>query len=135
MGCNYYARPKATQELKDKIITAVNVGDFKTAKGLMPDEIHIGKSSHGWKFIFNHNDWQYFGKSLESLELFLLACDIFNEYGAPISNESFWEMVEEKKNGMDNKAYFNKYPSHHTGQAHEQEDHFGLFFSKNTEFS
>ena len=79
MGCNYYAIQKATDDLKKKIIDAVNSNDFVLAKKMIPETIHIGKNSGGWKFCFNHNNWEYFEKSKESLEVFLLACEIYDE--------------------------------------------------------
>lgn len=97
MSTNYYAIPKATDELKEQIINLVKEGDFITARKLMPDEIHIGKSSAGWQFCFDHNNWKYFNHNKASLEVFLLSCDITDEYGRDVSNKDFWELVESKK--------------------------------------
>ena len=88
MGQNYYAIPKLNSRLKKKILEAVNSDDFMLAKKLIPEEIHIGKSSVGWKFLFNHNNWLYFSKSIESLKSFLLSSDIINQYGESITNDS-----------------------------------------------
>jgi hypothetical protein len=125
MGCNYYAIPKATEKLKNEIILAVNLEDFTTVKRLIPIEVHIGKSSGGWQFCFNHNNWQYFEKSKESLVAFLLACDIFDEYDRPVSNEEFWNLVENKKGGQ----------AHLTWNGSECGTmQFGLNFSNSTDF-
>lgn len=120
MGCNYYAIPKATNELKDKIISAVQLGEMRIAKDLIPDEIHIGKSSFGWKFLFNHNDWQYFEQSEESLKSFLSNCDIHDEYHRPIAYDDFWKMVDSKQEQS------------HTSYGTMQ---FDFNFSNSTDFS
>jgi hypothetical protein len=134
MGCNYYAKKKATPGLKANIKAHIDVEAFDEAIALIPKQIHIGKSSGGWKFLFNHNNWQHFGKTIESLQLFLKQCIITDEYGDEISYEAFWKFVETKQGGLDNIQYYNKYPAQFNGQYY-QEDHFGLFFSTNTEFS
>ncbi len=125
MGCNYYAIKRATDDLKKEIIDAVNSNDFVLAKELMPEKIHVGKSSHGWKFCFNHNNWEYFEKSRESLEEFLLACDIYDEDGSKVSSDEFWEMVESKEFGKGH-LFCN---GRRCGTME-----FGLNFSDSTEF-
>jgi hypothetical protein len=121
MGTNYYAIPKATDDLKGKIIEKVNEGNFESAKDLMPEKIHIGKSSVGWQFMFNHNDWEYFNQSRDYLELFLEGCIITNEYSEEISYDAFWEMVEMKKDAKFDHQYCSEY--------------FGLQFSNYIDFS
>ena len=126
MGTNYYAIPKATEELRKRIISAVERGDFINAKIMIPDKIHIGKSSGGWQFCFNHNDWEYFEKNRESIEVFLLSCEIFDEYDMCISNYDFWQMVEAKKQGK----------AHLTWNGHECGFiEAGLNFSNSINFS
>jgi len=121
MGTNYYAIPKATDDLKGKIIDKVNEGDFDYARKLMPDEVHIGKSSAGWQFMFNHNNWKYFKSTRDHLELFLKICNIKDEYDRAISYDDFWEMVEMKKDAKADHQYCSVY--------------FGLQFSNSTDFS
>lgn len=148
MGTNYYAIPKATDELKKKIIEKVTAGELGLAKQLIPDHVHIGKSSAGWQFCFNHNNWEYFGKSLESLDAFIKAAQIEDEYGTPIDYDKFWAMVNSKKDGLDGKEYYTnweKYNIDFDGKPYPrpsyvpanygQETHFGLYFSDSTEFS
>ena len=126
MGCNYYAIPKATDDLKKKIIDAVNSNDFVLAKKMIPETIHIGKSSGGWKFCFNHNNWEHFEKSKASLEVFLLACEIYDEYDRQVTNDEFWEMVKAKEEGKGHLIW--------NGQECGTME-FGLNFSNSTEFS
>lgn len=101
MGTNYYAIPKATDDLKLKIIQAVINNEMDRLKGLIPHQIHIGKSSSGWPFLFNHNDWEYY-KSFDELKTFLNGCEITDEYGRPESAEELLTFIEQKqKIGVD----------------------------------
>lgn len=120
MGTNYYARPKASDELKYKIIQKVVEGDLGDASYTIPAEFHLGKSSAGWQFLFNHNDWSHFEQSRESLEQKLETCTIRDEYYRPVSPAEFWEMVESKSG-------YQPSPS----ASHKD----GLNFSDYTEFS
>lgn len=148
MGCNYYATPKLTKELKNKIKEQIDTDQIGRARKLIPERVHVGKSSAGWQFLFNHNNWEYFDKSLESLEAFLMACDIEDEYGEPISYKDFWDMVDAKKHLIDGKEYYVNWDEHNkdykTGKPYPrpsyipndygEEIHFGLRFSTYTDF-
>jgi len=62
------------------------------------DEIHLGKSSYGWKFCFQLNGEKFY-KNVDEMRDWLKYKEIKDEYGATISKEDFWKMVEEKQNG------------------------------------
>jgi len=98
MSTNYYAIQNPTEELKTKIKNAVDADDFELVKELIPKKIHIGLSAAGWKFLFNHNEWEFFEKTLDSLQNFLKQCQIVNEYGNEKTFEEFWNLVESKQN-------------------------------------
>ena len=85
MGTNYYAMPKFTDDLKLKVIQAVINNQINELRNLIPKQIHIGKSSAGWRFLFNHNNWEYF-KNTDELYDFILKSDIINEYDEPVHN-------------------------------------------------
>lgn len=68
MGTNFYAHIIPTKERKDKIKEAIDNDDFSTVKRLVEDtyysptkynveggNIHLGKRSYGWKFLWNPN--------------------------------------------------------------------------------
>ena len=97
MGTNYYAVPKADDETKAKILEAIKQELWDEARSLMPDSIHIGKSSGGWQFLFNHNEWRYFEKTQASIAKFLSNCVIYDSYNENISPNDFWVMVDRKK--------------------------------------
>lgn len=78
MGTNYYAKMNICPTCK------------------RPDEeVHIGKSSHGWKFMFQLNGKYY--KNITELKQFLSDKRIEDEYGGTVTIDDFWKMVEEKQ--------------------------------------
>lgn len=74
------------------------------------NDIHIGKSSGGWKFIFQTNT-NFYESNKRGVNRFLKLhkTDIYDEYGKRISVEDFWDLVKIKENGIDLKSYYN-YP-------------------------
>lgn len=125
MGTNYYAIPKVEEPQKKAIYEAIKKDDYETAKRLIPKPIHIGKSSIGWAFLFNHNDWKYF-HDMEGLECFLKSSTIVDEYGSQISYHDFFELIHSKANEKKN-LLWNGYE---IGIIE-----FGLNFSTSTDFS
>jgi hypothetical protein len=79
MGTNYYTKI-------DKCQTC----------GHKPEGVHLGKSSYGWKFMFQANGERYYSNVPEMKE-WLKDKKIEDEYGEEISQDKFWEMVEEKQ--------------------------------------
>lgn len=59
------------------------------------EEIHLGKSSGGWKFLFRLNQDYY--KNVKELKKFLKGKLIKDEYGEVVSHKEFWELVEFKQ--------------------------------------
>lgn len=127
MGTNYYAIPKATDDVKLKIIEAVVNNQMEQLKRLVPTQIHLGKSSGGWMFLFNHNNWEYY-KTVGELGDFIDKCEITDEYGKTIEVKEFKELVEEKQ-----KIGTEKYTSSQWADHYIIKD--GYVFSTSTEFS
>ena len=92
MGTNYYLRKNVCKEC----------GRY--------DETHIGKASYGWKFLFDHNDWEYFEKNKESVIKFLKSGGIYDEYEKHIPFKKLMEVIEEHKKGLDIKNYNKENP-------------------------
>lgn len=117
MGTNVYAIRKKWQysDFEDKLSELCKNHDLdgliscvdKIKEKMQYEEIHIGKRSGGWKFLFNHNNWKYYGADKESIMEFLRSCDsLENEYGDELTPEQFWkEYVEDCKNGITGKEY------------------------------
>ena len=126
MGTNYYAYQKISPEFRDKIVAEIDKANWGAVHDMIPHRIHIGKSSFGWAFCFNHNNWEYFEKSIESLEIFLKGVDIYDEYNTLVSEDEFWDMVKGKENGKRHLMWM--------GQLCGTME-FGLNFSTSTIFS
>lgn len=109
MGTNYYVRKgirlSKLKELK-KLVNPKDIynGNLQMALGEF-EGIHIGKSSYGWQFCFDHNNWKYYDKTRESINNFIWneLCkggSFVDEYGESITLKDFWEMVDSKKDGL-----------------------------------
>ena len=123
MGTNYYWRPLMTEEEREKILEKVK--DSKTIQEIKDfiyydildgkeSEVHIGKSSGGWKFLFNLGIRKHIrGQSLkkEDINAWLRSGVIFDEYGDEISVDDFWALVDSKKDDMNYDEYYKKYPN------------------------
>ena len=73
-------------------------------------DVHIGKSSGGWQFIFQTNPTYYHAdKNSVNRFLKLHKDNLFDEYGINISIDNFWKLVEEKKEGLTLREYY-RYP-------------------------
>ena len=148
MGTNYYWRPLVTEEEREKILEKVK--NSKTIQEIKyfiyydlsngeKSEIHIGKSSHGWQFLFNLGIRNYtHGQSLkkEDIDKWFRSGVIFDEYGDEISVDDFWALVDYKKDDMDYDEYDKKYPEEaHYCRGYDQHID-GLRFTKDEcEFS
>lgn len=87
MGTNYYARILPTKERKEKLKKLIDEDSFDEIEDLYQElyvdtEIHLGKRSAGWKFLFNPNYEKYYPLTKEGLLKFLNRDDviIYNEY-------------------------------------------------------
>ncbi len=125
MGCNFYAIPKVTEAKAERIKWLLFNGKLEIADRELPRRIHIGKSSFGWRFLFNHNDWQYYGKTKASIKRFTKRCVLIDEYNNPVTHKDFWELIDSKQKQSsflaENTIYY--------------EMHDGFEFSTSTEFS
>ena len=65
-----------------------------------PEEtVHIGKSSAGWRFLFQLNEKYY--TDIKSLKDWLEGKTIEDEYGTAVAFVDFWQMVEQKQSEYD----------------------------------
>ena len=148
MGTNYYWRPLITEDQRNKILEKIkNVKTLQEIKNFIfydildqnEGEVHIGKSSCGWQFLFNLGIRKHIrGQSLkrEDIDEWLRSGIIFDEYDDEISVDSFWKLVDCKKDNMDYDEYYKKYPDpSYFCRGHDQ--HLdGLRFTKDeVEFS
>lgn len=96
MGTNYYARIIPSKKRKDYLKKLINedkfieidnelesmYGRYSDDKTSEASEIHLGKRSAGWKFLFNPNYEKYYPLTREGLMNFLKREDvvIYSEY-------------------------------------------------------
>ena len=111
MGTNYYAKRILSVEDIEKCKNLMENHNYEELKKILhnkTDLVHIGKSSGGWKFLFNWNNCKYYDLTKDSIINFLSSNVIVNEYGEEIALEAFLELVKSKEQGIDNTEYYEK---------------------------
>lgn len=114
MGTNYYIKKYMTPEQKQKIINKINNDEYEEAKWDLEEieDIHIGKRSTGWKFLWDANDFKYFEPTKESLIEWLKSGQIIDEYGRKFTFDEFWnECLKGFREGYDSTTYRRDYPN------------------------
>ena len=170
MGTNYYRIPteeeiknrqmKLAQRVKYLDLSVANISNFFSDIEKNKNEwdkqncweefthelqIHIGKNSGGWKFLFNHNNWKYY-ENMEELKSFIKSGRLINEYGEEQDIDEFWKLIEAKQKDsemINGKQYYEegvgKEDAWGNKMAKEQnyyeEIHWGYRFSTSIEFS
>ena len=143
MGTNYYARIIPTKERKKEIITAVLNDDFPLINKLIDEtygspaaeeyeltggNIHLGKASVGWKFLWNPNIYKLSNGHLEEGNVWVIDDPtilqfyelnkksitdfvnqdnvlIYDEYGEQQDKKEFLEYAF-NKDGWDSESYY-----------------------------
>lgn len=162
MGTNFYRVPKGHEMIKreqklrmridamDTInagvisrgFNSIQVSDWDSISPwdefLEGTNVHLGKRSSGWKFIWNWNDGKYY-KTKDQLFKFIRSGRVVDEYGHQMNVEEFITMALEwgKEDGWDVETYYKDHPEHRIpisrGVYEEYID--GLRVSTSTEFS
>lgn len=115
MGTNFYMKRIPTEDdiqMMSTLALEQKLDELQAFVTELNHEIHIGKRSCGWKFLFNHQDGKYFDpRHQESLKAWLddPHYKIVDEYGDKYTFEEFWQMVREwdanPRNDWDDAAY------------------------------
>ena len=125
MGTNYYLKKKVTEDDKRIINNLLYRDDYDVWDQIrkycdnQDNEIHLGKNSGGWKFLFDLNDGKYYSDTRASIDEWLSnpEYEIFNEYGEKLSKDKFWNIVLSTMDDdhIDNKEYYTnpKYSKDH----------------------
>lgn len=87
--------------------------------------IHIGKSSMGWQFSFAWNDGDYY-KTPDEFKAWLNGKKILDGYDREVTHKEFWDLVEAKKEGLNTKTYYEKYPERNTHNFDPDEHEFEI---------
>lgn len=130
MGTNYYLRPKVSSEIKTKIKELVDLDKFEDIKDILDNyqDIHIGKQSAGWKFLWDVHYFDYYEPSKEAIIEWLKSGIIYDEYGDQYTLEEFFKDIKldgefngrklldaEEYHKIDPRAYaFRNYDIYHT---------------------
>ena len=101
--------------------------------------IHIGKRSSGWKFLWNFQDGKFYTNKEELLK-FIRSGRIVDEYGEIQNTEEFIKMALEwgQPDGcVLNQEYIDKHKSNHSSyiSSYYDKEVDGLRVSSHTEFS
>ena len=157
MGTNYYARILPTKERRKELHDAIEANDYHLVKKLSDElygrieldydtheivggEVHLGKLSHGWKFLWNPNVFVIRQGHLEDtssgrryvpdpsipkylypltkqgLHDFIFREDVlvYDEYGEEQDKEVFWKDALEwgQPDGWDSASYEKEYKEH-----------------------
>lgn len=110
MGTNFFLVKPLSIEEKQEIIDDIVKDKYDSVRDRLPKEIHIGKRSGGWKFLWNANQFKYFEPNKESILEFLRSGNIYDEYGEFFTYDQF---IEEEigyylDHGFDAKSYEEK---------------------------
>lgn len=151
MGTNYYARIIPREEDKQELIKAIQDDNFDDVTKLATElygtrneysykgnEIHLGKSSCGWKFLWNSNihkfpngyldddknyileyDYDYiYPLTKEGITNFIMREDVYviDEYGE-IQDKTEFLNYSFNKEGIDNKEYYTN-PEYSRGDSY-----------------
>lgn len=149
MGTNFYIRKKLSEAEKNNIKTHIDNEDWRTVGDLIPEEIHIGKRSGGWKFLWDSNNFVFFKPNKESLMKFLKEYgQIYDEYGKKFTFDEFIndEIKDFIDGGHDLESYYKENPEIYRYYASYNEikifeeygvnpNQYGEFYIDNLRFS
>lgn len=95
MGINYYLKSRVSESRKNQLKELVDKEDWNVLKDSIPEDVHIGKASKGWQFIWNANDFNFFRPNETSLRNFLKTGIIEDENGKQYTADEFWELIKD----------------------------------------
>ena len=112
MGTNFFLRKKLNQEQKNQVICVVENDQYMDAREMLPENIHIGKRSCGWKFLWDVHFFYNYEPNIESLQNWLKSGIIIDEYGKEFSFDEFWndELEGWLDKGYDSETYLKDHP-------------------------
>jgi hypothetical protein len=161
MGTNYYRIPSVEEmeKRKQELIDNINSLDISPSSierkfatiqkendwgnysiwDLFTDgtNIHLGKRSSGWKFLWNFNDKKFYSNKEELLN-FIRIGRVIDEYGNEMDVEDFITMALEwgQPDGYDLKRYRQEHPRQYHYDFEVKEEYIDeLRVSPNNEFS
>lgn len=143
MGTNFYIKKYMTPEQKKEVIEKINNDQYDEVRDIIDEvkDIHIGKRSGGWKFLWDANDFKYFKPTKESLIEWLKSGQIVDEYDQEFTFDEFWNKeLDGFWEGYDMVTYKKDHPDESYWITYEKEFHgipvtLGEFYIDNLRFS
>ena len=146
MGVNIYMKRIPTKAELDAIKKKIDDLDFYDAKEDLENlitntEVHIGKCSMGWQFLFAPNP-DYYTENRKSIDQFLRESGkgdwiLKNEYGDTVDPDVFWDLyVDSHKDLYTLESYYKDHPeeSNDYWVLHEHISKDGLRISSTADF-
>lgn len=111
MGMNFYVKVKLTSKQKDEIRHYLLEDRYDIIRALLDEaeDIHIGKQSGGWRFLWDVNNFKYFGKSKQEMFDWLKDKDIIDEEDRHYTFEQFLKRIRITE-GYDAEDYYKNNP-------------------------
>lgn len=113
MGTNFYLRERIDKQKKEYLKTLIEDEKWEDVKDTIPQEIHIGKRSSGWKFLWDCHRFNYYKPNKESLIEWLHSGGIYDEYGTKFTIDQFLN-GEISLEGYDLESYYRDNPHQYT---------------------
>lgn len=143
MGTNFYIKKYMTPEQKKEVIEKINNDQYDEVRDIIAEvnDIHIGKRSCGWKFLWDANDFKYFEPTKESLIRWLKSGQIIDEYGQEYNFDEFWnDALDGFWEGYDIVTYEKDHPGENYWRTYEKKFHgipvtLGEFYIDDLRFS
>lgn len=112
MGTNYFIKRKLSDKQKQIIIDKLMKDEYEDVHFMLPENIHIGKRSSGWKFLWDVHEFKYFNPTKESIFDFLKSGTIIDEYRQEVSFDDFINNVIVSKfvDSWDAASYHKEHP-------------------------
>lgn len=119
MGTNFYLRHKISEEDKKLLKNAIEEDDPLTIDKLTQctREIHIGKASYGWKFLWDANYFIHFKPNKESILNWLKSGVIYDEYNDKHSYDEFIQFLEVRHENPENSWDASTYSDYCTNEG------------------
>lgn len=129
MGTNFYIRKKINQQQKDMLCRMIQNEQWDEFEQNLPEAIHLGKRSSGWKFLWDAHEFTYFKPNKKSLIEFLKSGNIEDEYGHKFTFDEFWneELDGFLDQGWDLTDY---YAENHSIYKHYEPDYIRYKFQQ-----
>ena len=108
MGTNFYLRRKLSQKEKEIAKQYIDEDKYDEIRKMLPEDIHIGKRSYGWKFLWDAHFFEYFEPTKESLFDWLESGQIIDECGDEFTFDQFIndELKGRLDKGWDIESYY-----------------------------